>query len=1647
MKKLFFIPFLFAFINLTAQGVSIDCDAIYQKGVHEQGLELSSWLSNRLFVDLNVTAPGTYTLSTDTVNGAYYSITLNATSSGLYELAEFQGYGTPINQGTHTYSLMGCSFDVYTNDSLCNFYQPTINYSNVECGDDSSSYISVRENDHTGLAPYTYDWVSPTYGESLPDSFFIDNLTAGIYFGTVTDARGCTYGLDIRPNPQPGVLLDVPQTHYQICAGDSVELCAYNEVWKYYIQWFDNPNGDGPYLSTSGASDYENCMMVAPQTTTSYYVYEFHGCLSQPVEVVVEVLDYPTTPVSTQTNTSLDTFEICAGETIDLDLSCNGEIHWFNNPVASGTPIHVGSSYSITPSQNQTLYAFCFNGTCYSEAYYQAEIIVNPVIETPIAQESYEICNGDSVWLTADHVLGSGVVFWYASNDQNTTSLGMDSILVHPSSTTNYYAFAQVGNCSSDAALVVTVEVTNYSADVVGDAAYEICPGDSVTLSANSIIGVTWFDDQGNMVGQGNDITIAPSASTFFVAMADNGSCLSNDGALQVDVTVTDVPTDLTMVNEFTFTVCEGDQFDINSNGVLGSGLVWMDGVDPNTANTLSTSDILSVSPGSNQTYYAFQHDGNCFLGGYYVVNIVVDPIPSVPSGNTSYTICKNSAIEMTLTSDAGCTLEWYDNAAGNGTPVFVGNTFNYTDAIPTTFYVFTTCNSQCISAPTEVTVNVVLTPFIEADTVQETICAGNTITLSGNANGMIYWYDNPNASGSPVYTGNNLTITPTSTMQLYGFTVTGSCISDEFILYQVTLLNTPGEPTVPQTNFEICAGSCLDMTAYGQNGGLICWFDNPDGTGVPLFIGNIYNICPTQDTTFWVIDELGNGCMSDPIQVNVVVNPTPSMVSGVYDYDVCAGESVNLMVPGSNGVLHWFTSPSTNSTPVFTGQTYSQTNVSTNATYYVFAYGGSCYSDNYAQVNLNVSSGGDTPTGQTVYNICAGDQTVISALSSNSSMIEWYTNPTGSGSPVFVGSTFTISPSTTTTYYAFTPVNGSGTCAQAPLVVQVNVDPAPFIQPELIETTVCEGSTVVIGGTSNGTISWYTQPNPTGNPVYTGNNIPVVPTSSTTYYGYTGSGACMSNDYVEFDVTVLNAPDVPVINQTNYEVCANSCVNMTATSQSGGLICWFDDPNATTPIYIGSTYTICPSQDGTFWVRDELGNGCMSPAIEVNVEVSPAPSISSSTYNSLVCAGESAYLTVPGATGSLHWFTSPSNNGTPVFVGNPYIVNNVSASQTYYVFASNGDCYSPNYAQVNLNAGSGGDTPSGQTQYQTCGGQQVTLTASSSNSSSIEWYTNSAGTGTPIGTGSSIVVSPSSSTTYYAFTPGSSANCQGAPLAVNVQVSPAPFLAKDTLEFRPCHNEMITLTANTPYTVEWHTSMYPNANTLVGVGNPFAFDPQPTTNAPIETIFYYGFATNGSCYSDNFICVKVIHLGELDPPVGQTEYTICEDECVTMTATSTTIGSICWFDYPNPTPGQGGPLMIGDDFTVCPDQTTTYYVFDEYSTGCMSDYVAVTVYVEDCTAPNMTEPRNPGVIGSPVQVFSPNNDGFEDIMFIGGPQMKNYHVEIYNMSGQLVKMINNYQDGWDGRDMSGEIQPNGYYVYSLEADGVIERRIIGVIK
>ncbi|MFT5645958.1 MAG: gliding motility-associated-like protein, partial [Aureispira sp.] len=111
------------------------------------------------------------------------------------------------------------------------------------------------------------------------------------------------------------------------------------------------------------------------------------------------------------------------------------------------------------------------------------------------------------------------------------------------------------------------------------------------------------------------------------------------------------------------------------------------------------------------------------------------------------------------------------------------------------------------------------------------------------------------------------------------------------------------------------------------------------------------------------------------------------------------------------------------------------------------------------------------------------------------------------------------------------------------------------------------------------------------------------------------------------------------------------------------------------------------------------------------------------------------------------------------------------------------------------------------------------------------------------------------------------------------------------------------------------------------------------------------------------------------------------------------------------------------------PEETTTYYLMITDALGCTTaDSIIIYVNLPICDEPNVFVPN----------AFSPDGDGYNDVIYVEGAVITAINFIIYNRWGEQVFQSNDKNIGWDGtfkgKDCSSDVY--GYYMQCKCLDG-----------
>ncbi len=701
-----------------------------------------------------------------------------------------------------------------------------------------------------------------------------------------------------------------------------------------------------------------------------------------------------------------------------------------------------------------------------------------------------------------------------------------------------------------------------------------VCSGTSIVLNGGGANTYAWTG------GVTNGVSFTPSASQNYTVTgtASNGCTNTAVASVVVNSTGPAVTANTTANN-----ICQGTSITLSGSGA--STYTWTGGV---------TNGVAFV-PSATQTYTVIGGTGTCTNSA--VITITVNPKPTVTANASSTSVCTGGMV--TLTGSGSASSYAWTGGVTNGVAFAPSASQTYT---------VTGTLGACTNTAA-VTVNVTSGPTVGANATANTICQGQSVTLTGTGATSYAW------TGGVT---NGVAFAPSST-QTYTVTgTTGSCSNTAVVTVAV---NAAPVVSSNPASAVICSGA--NVTFSGSGAASYAW------TGG---ISNGVAFSPSASGSYTVTGTAANGCTATAV-ANVTVNPTPNVTANTTTAAICPGAQVTLTGGGAtsylwtDGVINGTPfSPSVTKTYTVTGASGPCTNtavvtVVVNSAPNVTASPASATSCNGSNVTLNgggastyVWSGGIannvpfSPSSTNTYTVTgtAANGCTATAVATITVVSSLNVTANASSNAVCQGQTVTLNGGGATSYawtggvtdnVAFTPsstqtytVTGSaGSCSNT-AVVTVTVNSLPNVSATATSTNVCAGNNVTLSGSGATSYAW------TGGVT---NGIPFAPTTSAVYT-VTGTSAGCTNTAV-VTVVVSNTPTVSAV-ASSTSICAGS--NVTLTGFGATTYTWTNGVTNNVPFAPTST---------NVYIVSGTANGCVGTST-IQVVVNTCTGIESLT-------------------------------------------------------------------------------------------------------------------------------------------------------------------------------------------------------------------------------------------------------------------------------------------------------------------------------------------------------------------------------------------------------------------------------------------------
>jgi len=475
-----------------------------------------------------------------------------------------------------------------------------------------------------------------------------------------------------------------------------------------------------------------------------------------------------------------------------------------------------------------------------------------------------------------------------------------------------------IGSCISTVS-TQTVTVNPAPTSTFSAAPAAVCVGDAATLTytgsglASSIY--TWNFDGGTATpatGQGplSVVWNTPGTKAVTLSVNENG-CISSSST--INITVKPIPT-----STFTATsvVCPGENATITYTGSAPAGSTFNWNFDGGTATPLTGIGPFQVNWGAAGTKtisLTVTQNGCTSSQTTQTITVNSDPIVSFLSNANEVCVGQNATLTFNGTTGASSNYTWSSTAdatlsGGNGNTQQISWSSSGTKTVS-----LEVDDNGCVAPPFSIDIIVNPTPTATF-TVTSAVCPNQdaTITYTGSGtNAAIYTFNyGSGASSNPVYNGNPISIAwNTSGSKTVSLIVEENGCASQPFTQSVTVY---AKPTSTFTAVSpICAGqsSLITYTGDATIDGVFNWSFSAAGSPTTANLIGPHNVDFNTAGTYTLgLSVSKNGCLSDPNEVTIEVNPIP-LSTFTLPAQVCLNSAAQIQYNGgapATSIFNW---------------------------------------------------------------------------------------------------------------------------------------------------------------------------------------------------------------------------------------------------------------------------------------------------------------------------------------------------------------------------------------------------------------------------------------------------------------------------------------------------------------------------------------------------------------------------------------------------------------------------------------------------------------------------------------------------------------------------------------------------------------------
>jgi len=485
----------------------------------------------------------------------------------------------------------------------------------------------------------------------------------------------------------------------------------------------------------------------------------------------------------------------------------------------------------------------------------------------------------------------AGAVYPYTSAAINITGNSFD-----PDYYYWFYNWKFSSGCETPRTQVTAFINTPVTAAVTVTGPTTFCPGDSVTLTANTGANLTytWLRNGVPVPGATGNIFRAKQTGAYRAVVSSGLGCA--DTAAPVNVTVLPVPTTVTPASPVF--LCTGGS--VTLNAPTGSQLTYQWRLNGGNIPG-ATAQTYTVSSTGNYQVRVTNGANGCSDTSVTTVVGVGSTVPVSVTPSAPQTICPGTSALLSTPQVGNYTYQWRLN--GGNIPGATSAT--YAATATGQYSVQVTAGPGCsnISAATSVTV-APLPPTAVTPTGATNLCAGTAVVLTGpTASGITYQWIR-NGQIIPGATASTFAASQAGTYRLRTVATATGC-ADTSAATVLTARPLPTVTTTPTGAYILCSGDTLALSASSPTALSYQW--RIGAADVPGATGSSFNATAAGQITVRVTDS--NGCSATSAPVSLTLRPEPlSLVTYATPLQFCEGSAVVLTAYTTPGVQYqWY--------------------------------------------------------------------------------------------------------------------------------------------------------------------------------------------------------------------------------------------------------------------------------------------------------------------------------------------------------------------------------------------------------------------------------------------------------------------------------------------------------------------------------------------------------------------------------------------------------------------------------------------------------------------------------------------------------------------------------------------------------------------